>query len=303
MPVIAGINSANVVQAANSSVAEIFGGAVATSVEFNSVKKGDETKSPKPPFLARFRKDGKDLYFVAADHAVNINANEDTFKLIDTVINGKTKLVILEGLSSDHGISPSFYLDYAKQVGNEKNEDAYAAFKAAESGASFTGGEIPAGEILQRAKDLGYSQKEIMAFYILRSAPYWRQAGVDETHFDEQAAGYLENGEEFKAIPSKDRLTVAEFKEWYKKNNDMPDRPFLQINAQQMNPSSSPNASYFQRMSEKIETLRGPYLLGQIETALSKYDNVVVVYGYGHFFQSYEALEKKLGKPDFIKVK
>ncbi len=259
----------------------------------------------RAPFLAQFRQGKKQLSYIAAAH--ELGPENETFATIDDAIErGKPQLLILEGFETSSGESPQFIQDEALKAADKhfkkSGECLYSAYHAMAANIPFMGGEAPTTAVFEHMASLGYTAKDVMAFYLLRITPQWRKEGlVNANNFDEYAARYLKKSQEFSHIPAEEHLSVEEFKNWYAKHNST-GLDYLSIDAQKMSPVHAPDASYFERMQADVSIPREAHLDRTIADALTKYDRVMVVYGNGHYVQSAPVLEHMFGAaPHYIK--
>ncbi|MNL60313.1 hypothetical protein D3C87_1841120 [compost metagenome] len=94
--------------------------------------------------------------------------------------------------------------------------------------------------------------------------------------------------------------TLAELLVWYKNQSGHD----LSVNISNQESAPYKNGKLLtQRMSADLGQLRDKFTLGIIEKLLSRYKEVAVIYGSGHFFTLRKSFEASLGKPIFIEDK
>jgi len=261
------------------------------------------------PYAAHFSKEQKNLHYVAATHwdEKTKEWNAETRKTIEEVFEeSKPQIVIIEGLSSARGISPDTYKTYLNKLYSKDGlatarEPDYVAHLAMQNNIDFIGGEPTAQEELKAMNDRGYSNKDVMAFYFLQAIPQNKGDGtINKDNFEQKAEEYF-SSKMFDFIPKDERITVAEFKEWYAQHNDKPERDAFNIQTGDLSPED--NSSYFHKMSFETGVIREKNVDTQIEKSLNDYDRVMVVYGGGHFLESRPIFEKEFGNPEYRKYK
>lgn len=248
-----------------------------------------------PPFLARFSKGRKSLSFVAAAHQLGLDS--PTFKTVEEAFRlSDPQLVVLEGLPTRAGPSPASFGAYAEKHAADgfarEGELVYAAHLCLARGTPFLGGEPGDAAMYEDMRRRGYATKDLMAFELLRSIPVWRQRGTLEgDDFSRQADAYLRDPAWF-SVPDEERLTFAEFPEWYRAHGDL-GKPFLQVEAEDLAPVRSGN--YFEKLSAELGVLRDRGLVAALAEGLDVYDRVLAVYGGAHLATTRGVLETVFG--------
>ena len=255
------------------------------------------------PYIAHFHRDGKDLYYIAAFH--HRGPETDTFKAIRAAMaHAKPQVVVMEGLPTSLGFSPvshqQYIKDHAAKNFAECDEPEYLAYQAMQAGIPYIGGEPDDAQIVAQMAKKGYSDKDVMAFYLLRMMPHWvENHEISPENFDAKAQDYLNTQAYYLdnniPIPVEKRLTVAEFKAWYEAHNDRPGRTYFELNSQNLAPVRSQHASYFERMSADIGEVREQHLDTVIAELSAQHDRVLVAYGQGHLLQSRKVFDKMFG--------
>lgn len=254
-----------------------------------------------PPYIAHFQRGAKHLYYVAAAHQFGVHSS--TAKTVAEAFNmANPQLIVLEGLPTDAGPSPAFYVAYTEQHAAEgfayDGEIAYAAHLAHTRGVPFIGGEPRDRAIYHAMNNVGFATKDMMAFELLRSISIWRQRGtLDEADFSRQATEYLRDHAWFD-VPDEERLTYSEFEPWYRMHRDL-GKPFLQVESGDLAPVRLGN--YFERLSYELNAVRDRNAVQTIADGLSAHDRVLVIYGGSHLVIARLVFEDMLGKAEHSK--
>jgi hypothetical protein len=249
--------------------------------------------------VTHFQQDNKNLYYINAHHVTNTN-NATCETVRKAILAFEPQLVIIEGLPTQCGISPAGYLDYLHAEEVPRNfpagEISYAAFLASQKGIPFVGGEPSDEDTFANMEAEGYSIQDVMAFYLVRSIPQYRQHGqiINEVTFDAFATEFLRDDGNFGHVAPSQRLTLQEFKAWFE-SHSRASQTLLTITPEDFAPYASEDADYLQRLNRALTLIRERHLNALIGNALSDHDKVLVVYGDGHLFQSSRVFEQMLG--------
>lgn len=251
------------------------------------------------PFLARFEKDDRSLFFVAANHG----CDPKTFRLIDDVLaTHRVRLVVVEGFPAGQGINPPEYsrllpgwaaADFCKGGG----EPAYAAFRAAEHGVSFVGGEPDEHTLVDAALKHGFTPEDLLGFYFVRQLPQFRRDGTLaakglDASFSFLIAAMAERAGLEKAGA---QFSLDEFRDWYQKKQG---KTFDAAALDDEEPAPVPSGKYFtQRISTVVGIVRDRVILQRIASFLASHRDLLVVYGGSHFPTLRPAFELLMGKP------
>jgi hypothetical protein len=263
----------------------------------------EDDLAQRPVVVTHFQRDQKSFYYLNAHHVTGIE-NTTCHTVRQAIRAFKPQLVIVEGLPTEAGPSPNFYIDYANRQAARSfvsGEPAYAAFLAHQNHIPFVGGEPTHTAIVTSMEREGYSVKDIMAFYLLRALPQERREGkpINEAHFAEWSAHYLQ--QYFSYMPQQERLTIDEFKAWYD-SHKADSKHFLEISTGDFAPYASPVGNYFQEFSHRLSRIRDGHLCTLIAEVLSSHDRVLVVYGDGHLVKTHRVFEKMLGQGAIIQL-
>jgi len=262
------------------------------------LQKASRPMGIEPPYLAHFKKENKNLCYVAAQHAAGDESA--TFQTIrDAVATFQPDFVIVEGLRTNLGSSPAELVAESKQDAKEHfihaYESSYAAHLAHESGVSFIGGEPPHEMVLSNMQTHGYTPTDLMAGYLLRMIPVWRNQGeLNEKNFEKQAMDYFATDSFCMQFSPEKQLTFAKFEDWYQKHAT-PGKTYLQLEQEDFKPMNLPNSTYLERQNYWASAVRDKHLVETISNALSEHDRVMVVYGSSHLEKSRPVLQKMFG--------
>lgn len=269
----------------------------------------EKLKPLKSPFVAEFQKKNKTLLFIASKHLSILEypnlQDHPTLKTIKKLFqDAKPGVVIVEGINTGNELSPKSILPFAercKAFGYKGcGESIFAINAAREANSEYITGEPRDAEILQRLREFGYQTEDLMGFYMIREIPQLKRQG----HFD---------GKNFEAILEKHLSNIRtqlgfsgkfgpdEFAVWYAKNMRAP-KDFRDIGNADAAPHGGKNASYVQKISNRVTWLRDVRIVETIENMLNRFDVVLVVYGGSHLITQQPTLIESLGQPRYFKI-
>ncbi len=252
------------------------------------------------PYLSHYTKDNKHLYYLGVKHGKDFETRSHDM-ILQAVSKHKPQLIVIEGLATEAGISPSFGLDPQKPGSVSRflnhEENIHTAELARSKKIPFIGGEPSSKAVFEALDRQGYSNKETMAAYLLRNISVWkRKGGLNKDILHQQADVFLSKDPIFKHIPEEDRLTFDEFKSWYDSHkHELGNKDMLDVVAADTNYNGRPDANYFQRLTKIMDRVRDDHLINVIADSASEYDKVMVVYGNAHQFVSAPVFEKMFG--------
>jgi hypothetical protein len=257
------------------------------------------------PYVAIFKKGHKELRFIAARH--ESGAASPTLKTIsETFDQFHPQLVILEGFQSSEELSPKWYQNVAQSRCQNLNaptcdEAAFAAIKAIEQDAAFTGGEPKEAEIWKYITSLGYSTEDLLSFYVVRQIPEWRREGSleKETKIEAKIDNFIDYYE--KIFGAQTGFDYGMFLKWYKSHLRKPFN-LNKITTEDTSPRTDGELSTLNRISHDVGTVRERHLISLIADSLNLHDRVLVVYGGGHLIESRAALATMLGPSQDVKL-
>ena len=251
-------------------------------------------RSRKIPRIERFRKDGKELVFLATTH--ESNPASETFGLIrEELARGNHELVIVEGVPTQLGLSNRVYLSQIAPKPGEPHawpgENAYAAWSAHQKGIPVLGGEPSRRELQQALAQVGITTRDLIYFFVVSNILPLRRAGVK---VNAGSDGYLEQAltdarRGFQVVAS-DGLSVEDFRKWFEEGNG---RPFALdlVTLQECAPYGR-SSLRTNRISFRWEQFRNRHLLDLIARSFRQRKRVLVVFGGGHFLELQRALHK-----------
>jgi hypothetical protein len=266
----------------------------------------DAKKAIGPLHLDHYQQGNKNLYYIGTHHGTHLE--NTTHEIIAQAISKhKPQLVVLEGIESARGLSPSLGFDKpgikpheARQRYWQSEENVHTAELLRRLHIPFIGGEPTPKDIFAALRQQGYSNQDAMGLYVVRTIPQWRRRGQvkDRAHLLTLVDNFLKSPL-FSHVPPEERLTAEGFTSWYDAHKQsLGGKDYTQLIAADSNPNHSPSANDFQRMSNAMDMARDANILRTIEGGLKQYDKVMVVYGNAHQHVQAPVLEQMFsGKP------
>ncbi len=251
----------------------------------------------KKPFIAHFKRGSYELYYLAAHHA-NDPKSETHYLLNELFQRFRPKFLVVEPIPNSEGESPDWFLRESKK-GMKKNivvggESSVAAVLADERKIPFAGGEIEHREIYEKLRRHGFSQEDVLGFYLVRQIPQWvRQKESGKDLIDIKAPPFIAHycktfGIETGVCPS-----VSKIKDWYR--SDSGKNLGSSIDPEEVAPIDG-SPLFTHRISSAIGSIRDRYTLMLIERYLLKYQQVAVVYGRSHYLTLRDGIEAGMGR-------
>lgn len=254
----------------------------------------------KPPYYAHYKKNNKELIFIAAKHRVDPKSK--TFLLIkDAFQKYRPDILIFEGFPTTENPSPKKYFNYAtkcwKQEKHQKcSEPSYGVFLAIKKETPFLGGEPPNLNILKFIESQNYNAKDLLAFYAIRMIPQWKKRGQIHKNFSKTMEKLIQRTAKYKLEKPTLTLSYSDLTSWYqKKMGQVLNKK--NISSQDFAPLNTPQATYLQKFSYSISKARDRHLVQLIAKTMNQYQRTLVIYGSGHLLKQRKVLEKMLGKP------
>lgn len=252
------------------------------------------------PFLAKYARDGKNLFYLAASHSND--ATEPTFKMLNASVKKyPSELFLLEGFESERGYSPQEIKEWAIDDGInghfEGGEVAYAAQLAIKKKIPFKGLEPSEKEIFKALEKQKITAQDMVNYYFVRQVPQWKRAGtlniskIESTYsqFVKSAAQKIESTE----VAS----DYKEFLKWFKLKNKE-DFEITTWDSEKAAPYAK--GKYFtQRIASHIGRVRDLHMVTLIESELKSKNSVFVIVGGSHWMTQKMALESVYGFPSF----
>ncbi|PKN23811.1 MAG: hypothetical protein CVU65_13525 [Deltaproteobacteria bacterium HGW-Deltaproteobacteria-22] len=248
----------------------------------------------KLPLIERFRKNGKELVFLATTH--ESNPASETFRMIREELSRKDlELVIVEGVPTQLGLSNSIYLSQILPKPGKPHawtgENAYAAWNAHRRGIPFLGGEPSRREMQQALVPVGITTRDLIYFFVVSNILPLRRAGLSvNTGSDPYLERALVDSRRGFHVTEPAALSVEDFRKWYQEGHGKPfslDAMTLQECAPYGRSSLRTN-----QISFRWEQFRNRHLLDLIARSFKQRRRVLVVFGGGHFLELRRALHK-----------
>jgi hypothetical protein len=270
-----------------------------------------DAKSFNLTHLAHYQKDNKHLFYIGAKHATDFETR--THEIISqSFAKHKPDILIIEGVETERGLSPSLGFDWKNPKHrelfiNNSAENVHLAEVARAAKLPFIGGEPSHKDIFKALGDKGYSTKEVMALYFIRSVGAWKRTGSikQKEQIPQIATSFFESDPRFTHVPKEERLNYQEFTAIYDAHKaELGNKELFDLQAADSNPHAGEKLNYFQTMSAVMDRVRDEHLINTVNDALAKHDKVMVVYGNAHQFVSAPVIEHMFGsKPQIETLK
>ena len=259
---------------------------------------------PDEAFAAVYRVDRRHLVFLGAKHATRTDS--PTFRLIEDAYGGfEIDTVIVEGFPTSRGPNADRLIEYAKEGKAEeangfqqRGETVPAVLGGLAEGATVWGGEPDDSDIKQHVIAQGFSERDLLGFYTLRSIPQWiREQRIDNA--GDPAIGSLLDAE---LVRNRERLGLGAtvlsdadaWHDWYRSENARPlDARFSTEEAGPL--ADGPYGS--NAIAAAISKARAAYLHRLVIDHLNRGETVLVVFGGSHLMIHRPALDTVLGSP------
>lgn len=256
----------------------------------------------QPPFVTLYQNQQRSLAFVAAFHGAG-HANP-TFQIVQLLFKEHTpRAVIIEGVPSIAGISPRELCEIAKRESLSSfkhcGESVYTMFLASTYSIPFIGGEPSPEELCSQVLRLGFSEEDVLGFYLVRQIPQWkRELALTSNQFQDQAKNFINFCTDI--LKCRQQITYDQFCIWYQEKEKRV-FDFNSITEIDTAPLLEEEAPFLRKLSSHIISIRDRHLLQLIEKMLIEYQHIAVVYGAGHYKAHRDALDRLLGQPRFRK--
>lgn len=260
-------------------------------------------QQPEDVYAAVYEAGSARLVFVAARHE-NIDQGP-TFRLIrDAYANFDFDTVIAEGFATSRGPNPPRILQYAteSQVGEdgfvEGGETVPTVLGAQAEGATLWGGEADDLELKAELMRQGFSEADLLGFYVLRNIPQW----IGERRIDHAGDPRLEALVTTALSSNREGLQLspavlpgfADWAAWYQAHNRKPIGPTFVT--EEAGPLADGQFAT-NRIAHAISRARAMHLHKLIVGHLKARESVLVVYGGSHLMIHRPALDAMLGAP------
>ena len=253
----------------------------------------------KKSVIAHYKKSGYELIYLAGGHSNDFGSA--TINLVEELFaRYQFDVLLIEPIPFSSGKSPKWFLEEAKGGLRETfivgGESALAAIYADKKNIPFYAGEPDHHDIYQGLRSKGYSDQDIISFYLVRQIPQWVRSHQPTDHLlEKRAPAFAKHYCRLFAIekcPSLEDVST-----WYLKHVGHP----LTVHVQndEVAPVSG-SQSLPHRISSDVGFIRDHFTLQVIETLLLKHKRVAVIYGAGHFITLRHSFDRALGEPSFI---
>jgi hypothetical protein len=249
--------------------------------------------------IAHYKKGEHELFYLAARHT-NI-FGEDTLNLVEKLFaQFKFDVLLIESIPHSSGQSPKWFVEQAKKGRSAKfikgGESALAVIFADEKNIPFFAGEPDHQDIYKGLKTKGYNDIDILGFYVARQIPQWvRENEPKKGLFNRKIPNFLTNYCRVFGVTK--CPTQIEILSWYKSKMGYELTP--DVSSEEVAPRHDGHL-LTQKISSDVGFIRDHFTLGVIQSMLSKYKKVAVIYGASHFITLRKSFDKALGQPTFI---
>ena len=258
----------------------------------------NDAQTYPPVSVSRFERGEYHLYYVNARHVTNAdNATCETIHKAFQRYRPKGVVVECGGDAAGAGFKGyvAYVLDHVESPSNAKNECDFTILKAISSGLPLANGEPTDEAVCREVLARGYSLKEFLAHQHLQ----WlgqavRHKKIILATFDTVSHQILEHRAKVFGIPEDKRLSLEEYKTWFKR--EYPERKnWVDVSSADTAPENKSGATFAERLSYDIDRTREPYIVQTISNMLNAHKSVLVVYGTGHRESHLAVFENMLG--------
>lgn len=261
----------------------------------------------KSPALYEFKRHGKTLWYLASKHSNSVDA--PGFKLIEWAMENRSPdIIILEGFGSSLGLNPKDIayaaLEGAKSGFYPSGEVGFAIEKALERKIPFIGGEPSDRAIFNSAIRRGYSANDLLSFEFVRRMPQINRSGeLKGKKIETIYSDYIRS--RAKTYQIEDTvLSFDEFKKWYSAKQG---KEFSLSSGEKGETAPIDSGPYLgpyftQKISIDLTRDRDEHIISTIGEMLTRYNNVLIIYGSSHYRIQHEALKQTMGAPTELAV-
>lgn len=253
----------------------------------------------KKSVIAHYRKGGYELIYLAAGHSNDFGSA--TINLVDELFSRyQFDVLLIEPIPFSSGESPKWFLEEAKSGLHETfiagGESSLAVIYADKKKIPFYSGEPDHPDTYQRLRAKGYSDQDIISFYLVRQIPQWVRSHQSTDHLLEQKAPAFTK-QYCKTFAIVKCPSLEDVSAWYLKHIGHP--LTVHVHNDEVAPVSG-SQSLPHRISSDVGFIRDHFTLQVIETLLLKHKRIAVIYGAGHFITLRRSFDRALGEPSFI---
>ena len=262
-----------------------------------------------PPYIAFFQHNEKSLYFVVSAHIARITkapiTDHPTLKTIDHIYQHvQPELAIIEGIHTGDKVdakSIAVAANKCRKIQYEIGcgESFYTINKTEDNYSHYVSGEPSEEEIKTSLINSHFSELDLLGFYVLRQIPTLKRQG-EWSEVKRKKIIYNLLQKFSSQIGTHSTYGLSEFEKWYREHR-VGLKNWNEINADDCAPYTGPDATYVQKISHQVGSIRDRFLLKRIQWALDNYKKIIVVYGGSHYLTLRKALENALGRPREVK--
>jgi hypothetical protein len=258
----------------------------------------DKESPSNGPYIAHHKRGQYELIYLAAHH--DNNRTSDTFRLVDKLLSEfPFDALIIEPIPYSEGESPEWFVKEARKGMGSRNiaggESSVAVVRSVKKGIPFYGAELDHRQIFQMLKDKGYSEQDILGFYLARQIPQWvREGETKKGVVERKSPKFLAHFCKAFEIKSESCPNIKATKAWYL--GHMGKELSGDVSTEDVAPISG-SPLFTHKISSTLGSIRDRYALTVIEQLLIKYKRVGVVYGGSHYLTLRKSLDLSLGKP------
>jgi len=267
-----------------------------------------ESLKHKPqPYMAVYREGDKTLIYLASKHLSRKGypdlLKHPTIQTIKYIFDEyKPQAVVVEGITGD--LTSKSFQQRADECKSKHykgcGESFYALNLARQEGIVYVSGEPSDKMTLKAIKKKGYSEEDLLGYYVVRQIPQLkRHGGQNEATFQKQVNRWLKGFKRKMGIKS--YFDYKEFLTWYADHVEYPEK-VLDLTSDDSAPHGGKDATYIQKISNIVSYVRDQQIVSVIERMLKEHDRVLVVYGGSHLITQEPTLNRAMGKPEYIKV-
>ena len=236
------------------------------------------------PFLAVYQKDGKTLILLAAKHG------PQSLPFVQYAFDEyKPNIALIER-------EPNFPLSNCQE-----KEDSYSAALSAKNNIPLVRADADFEKQWIYAKKHGFSYEDFQMFWIIRNASgSAKHEGKQPTAVQEiKEYENLVHNPAWGELFTEERL-LSYFKKYYHKDFNTTDFISFHADLTKLPAKKWVRKTPFYKIMNAQPDVRSIFMLENITAALNQYQIVFSEMGSGHFVDMHKALEKMLGKPQYI---
>lgn len=252
------------------------------------------------PFIARYRRTGRDLGFVAVEHGVD--PNSPTFKAVAKAFRIiRPRMLIVEGFPTSWGQSPPRIggkverRNDPKADSYDRGEDIYAVNLAMREHIPFIGGDVSDPEIYAslvaegfRPDDIAFSSMFGPLNQDLGAGVFSRPSGPEFEAAYRKWAGII-----FPSYPNPPSSDPSGFRAWFERIYGRP--PEADEHWAEHGGPGEPEVPG--RIGNAVNLIRDRHLFTTAIAMLNAHGSVVVVYGGSHLSSLWDAFAEAIGLP------